>query len=366
MSNQNSLEILDGIMEVLRQNSIGTNKIPKIENLEMHSGAQDSGGSSEVSCNINSSDSYDISPSGGILTINITTPNEQCEMENFSPQSFRLGDIIMLSIIVAAVQSHLIPAFDIDMDTIKCHESKATAIATTAATQFTSLDSQIPASYENTRTKNVFPSLSFTDARNSFCLTFSTVSVFGEIVIYSSRKNYNEKKTTKQNNSRNQGSGKSTVQSVSIGNEKKKKIQTLYLNPDNFISFAPSDDNDVSYDIKEKSNDNGDVSSCDKNDDNERYKNDTSNRNNNEQFIQNYSGSNHDTESIENNKMTTKLHTELNNSDISSKKILKKKYCKTELNKNLSCVQIGSYDVKLFTLTSRITKMLLDPLLIEK
>jgi hypothetical protein len=360
MSCQNSLEILDEIIEVLREKSVGTIKIIQINSKEVHSGAQDSGGSSEVSCDINSSDSCDISHSNNILTLNNTTPNTQCKIENFDPKSLRVGDIIMLSIIVAAIRSHLIPAFDINMDTIKCHESKAAAAEATAA-QFYPSDPANSISSESTRTKNVFPSLSFTDTRNSFCLTFSAVSVFGEIVIYSSRKNYNETKTKKQNSSNDRAAGKSTVQI-----EKKKKIQTLYLNPDSFISFAPSDGLDLNHSIKEKRNENDDIRKCDLNYDNENNEDDLRCENNDVQFIQNYGGSNHDTDNIKNNKITTKTNTEHSTSHVRPEKGLKKRRYITELNSSLACVQIGTYAVKLSVLTSRITKALLDPLFIEK
>jgi hypothetical protein len=360
MSCRYSLEILDEIIEVLREKSVETIKIIQINSTEVHSGAQDSGGSSEVSCDINSSDSCDMSHSNSVLTLNNTTPNTQCKIENFDPKSLRIGDIMMLSIIVAAIQSHLIPAFDINMDTIKCHESKAAATETTAA-QFSSSDPTNSTSSENIRTKSVFPSFSFTDARNSFCLTFSTVSVFGEIVIYSSRKNFNETKMKKQNSSNDRAAGKSSVQI-----EKKKKIQTLYLNPDNFISFAPSDGLDVNHDIKEKKNEKDDISKCDLNNNNENNNDDHCSENNDEQFIQNYGGSNHDTDNIKNNEITTKTNTEHSTSHVSPEKGLKKRRYITELNSNLACVQIGTYAVKLSVLTSRITKALLDPLLIEK
>lgn len=316
MLNQNSVEILDEIMEVLRNNSIKTIKIPQNESLGIHSGVQDNG-SSEIS--------YDTNLPGSIQTCNNTIPSAQCEKENFDPQSLRIGDMIMISIIIAAVQSHLIPTFDITMDTIKYHESNTTVTDTATATQYSASDptkaTSFSTSSENIKTKNIFPSLSFTDARNSFCLTFSTVSVFGEIVVYSSQKKFNEIKIKKQNKIENQAAGKDAV---NIGNAKKKKIQTLYLNPDNFISFSPSVNNDVINDCRENNNKNGDIEKYDENDKDNDNTGDSKN---------------HNSEKTQNI---------------------------TKFKNTLSCVQIGTYTVKLSVLTSRITKALLDPFLIEK
>lgn len=227
MSGQNCIEVLDEIMEVLRYNSIGTIEIPDCHSQDELSSAQ------EVESN---ELSYDISPSASVRNFNDRTPALR-EIENFTPQSLRMGDIITIAIIVAAVQSDLLPAFDMNIDTIKYRESKTAEFSESAPSTSTP-DSDTS---EKSKAKNIFPSLSFVDARNSFCVTFSTISIFGEIVIYSSRKNFNEIKTKKNidNILTNQIALNCPRHSANSGSKMKKKIQTLYLNPNDFISFFP-------------------------------------------------------------------------------------------------------------------------------
>ena len=92
----------------------------------------------------------------------------------FNPETLLVGEVMLIAIIVAAIQSSLIPTFQVDLTSIGHQESAA------AVTR----DSSTPSSV----TKITYPSLIFIDKGRNFHITFSMVPIFGEMVIYAMKK----------------------------------------------------------------------------------------------------------------------------------------------------------------------------------
>lgn len=222
----------------------------------------------------------------------------------FYPETLLVGDVIMIAIIVAAIQSSLIPTFHVNLTSIKHKESTA---AVTCAS-FT--PSSVP--------KITYPSLTFIDKRRNFHITFSMVPIFGEMVIYAMKKNLFDENVIDAQLLTIAIADSDSLEAKRNGN-KKKMIQTLYMNPNDFISEYSSMD--------EKNN-----------------------------------------EEKELNKNSYQLNHDFNLEFPTGNGIDKKdsKFNKNKVSCGCSKIQIGKYVTKFHDLVLRIEKTLLDPLLFEK
>lgn len=220
----------------------------------------------------------------------------------FSPETLLVGEVIMIAIIVAAIQSSLIPTFHVDLTSIKHKESTA---AVTCAS-FT--PSSVP--------KITYPSLTFIDKRHNFHITFSMVPIFGEMVIYAMKKNLLDDNITQF---KSDAIAESDSQEARRNGNKKKMIQTLYMNPNDFISEYSS--------MEEKNNEEKEI-----------------------------------------NKYSNQLNHDFNLESVTGNGIDKRdnKVNKSRVSCECSKIQIGKYVTKFHDLILRIEKTLLDPLLFEK
>jgi hypothetical protein len=251
----------------------------------------------------------------------------------FNVESLAVGEVMMIAIIIAAIQSNLIPAFQVDYMSIK-HQDNAVTVTSSSTSSSSSSEPSLEHSSES---KITYPSLTFTDKENTFQVTFSMVPIFGEMVIYAMKKILvNEKNILSTSNIENKTSGDSNDDNDNIQKTKKKKIQTLYIDPNNFI-FKNSDV------VKECSEEPSGSEEC-------------SGGYEEEHIRQFHSGSL--------NCMNYK--NEKNEKNERNKKEMKKMLNKNKLNNCLNSVIIGKYKTKFHELTLRIEKTLLDPLLFEK
>ena len=222
----------------------------------------------------------------------------------FYPETLLVGEVIMIAIIVAAIQSSLIPTFHVDLTSIRHKESTA---AVTCAS-FT--PSSVP--------KITYPSLTFIDKRRNFHITFSMVPIFGEMVIYAMKKNLLDDNVTDAQLSTIAIADSDSQEARRNGN-KKKMIQTLYMNPNDFIS---------------------EYSSMDEKNNQEKEFNESSYQLNHDFNLEFPTGNGID-------KKDNKLN-------------------KHKVSCGCSKIQIGKYVTKFHDLVLRIEKTLLDPLLFEK
>ena len=240
----------------------------------------------------------------------------------FYPETLLVGEVMMIAIIVAAIQSSLIPTFHVDLTSIKHKDSTAAA----TCTSFT--PSSAP--------KITYPSLTFIDKRRNFHITFSMVPIFGEMVIYAMKKNLLDDniiqlKSDAQLSTTTAVADSESQEARRNGNGKKKMIQTLYMNPNDFISEYSSSMNEKNKNKNNKEEEEEEEEGPDKN---------------SNQLI------NHDfnLESLTGDGIDNK------NNKVNKNRVL----CGS------SKIQIGKYVTKFHDLTSRIEKTLLDPLLFEK
>ena len=160
---------------------------------------------------------------------------KESEDSVFNIESLTVGEVMMIAIIVAAIQSNLIPTFQVDYMSIK-HQDNAVTVTST------STSSSEASSEHSSESKITYPSLTFTNKEKTFEITFSLVPIFEEMVIYAMKKILINEKiilstshiqiTTRGNDDNNDDNN--------IQKTKKKNIQTLYIDPNNFI-FNNSD-----------------------------------------------------------------------------------------------------------------------------
>ena len=235
----------------------------------------------------------------------------------FYPETLLVGEVIMIAIIVAAIQSSLTPTFHVDLTSIK-HKDSTAAVTCASFTP-----SSAP--------KITYPSLTFIDKRRNFHITFSMVPIFGEVVIYAMKKNLLGDNIIQLQSDAHYSTtaiADSESQEARRNGNKKKMIQTLYMNPNDFISEYSSSMDEKN---KNKNNEEEEEEELDKN----------SNQLNHDDFNQ---------ESLTGNGIDNK------NNKVNKNRVIG----------GSSKIQIGKYVTKFHDLTLRIEKTLLDPLLFEK
>ena len=249
-------------------------------------------------------------------------------MSDFDPKSLLAGDVVMIALIAAAMQFNLIPTFEIDLKTVTQQEI-IHAISTTSRGNSSGQPEHM--------TKKVYPTLSFTDSRKEFSITFSVVTIFEELVIYAAKSLMNTPKTI---------SAVKSVSKPSLPVKKKSMISTLYLNPGDFIFSSVVD---------EKENITGGFQ-----DDYEVYE------------MTDYDFLRDD--KFQYNKGIEYMDVTSNNDSFSAMKNIpifmpqntQKSTEKKSIKNGLAKELIGSFDVHFYELTARISTTLLRPLLCEK
>lgn len=298
-TNQSPSEILEKILQTMYENSIRL--VPKTQ-LEVQGGDEFS---------LTRKIAFNDETCGNDMTQLISNHENQVisKIVEFDPKSLTGGDILMVAIIVAAVQSNLIPTFEIELESIQ-HMEKF------SATSSASLNS-------SASSKKVFPSLTFIDSRNFLCITFSMVSVFGEFVIYATKKSLNSEKEKKVQ-------ALTIVQQSAVqvvGDKKKKRIQTLFLDPNDFI-FANTPNENI-------------------------------NRNISKNISIDIETNNKDISTVHNYNTFNSNCDDINNSRTHQNK-------KSKRNNGMKSCTVGTYVVKLYELTLRMSSTLIDPLLFEE
>ena len=250
----------------------------------------------------------------------------------FHVESLAVGEVMMIAIIVTAIQSNLIPTFKVDFMSIRHQDNAVTVTSSSTSTASSSEPSKERSAESSSESKITYPSLTFADKEKTFQITFSMVPIFGEMVIYAMKKILiDEENVLFTSNIQIKTSG---VTNNDVQKIKKKKIQTLYIDPNNFI-FKNSDV------VEECSGEcPGDCSAVYEEDYIRQFHNGSSNCMNDTNY--------------KNDKNERK------------KKEIKKILDKRKLNNCLNSFIIGEYKTKFQELTLRIEKTLLEPLLFEK
>jgi hypothetical protein len=250
----------------------------------------------------------------------------------FNIKSLTVGEVMMIAIIVAAIQSNLIPTFQIDYMSIKHQDNSVTIKSSSSTTTFSSE----PSSERSSVSKITYPSLTFTNKEKTFQITFSMVPIFEEMVIYAMKKILIDAKNILSTTNTQMTTSGVSDNDNNIQKTKKKKIQTLYVNPNDFIF----NNSDMVQQCSEECSDSEEHS--------EDYE---------EEYIRQFHSGSLNCMSNKNNK---------NEKNERDKKGMKKILNKNKLNNCLNSVIIGQYKTKFHELTLRIEKTLLDPLLFEK